>query len=421
MSAAKLPILNPNKFNLWKMRINQYFLMTDWSLWEVILNDDSPVPTRVIEGVVQPIAPTTTEQRLVRRNKLKDCGTLLIALPDKHMLMFNIHKDAKAMMEAIEKRFGGNKETKKNAPSFVQPTEQVKTPRPSIKPIENSIPAANHKTTTPKPTSHGNSKNRKACFVLLPKSKLVPLTTPRQVTTVVSPSNVTRPRPAKTVVTKPHSPPRRHITHSPSPKASTFPPKVTAIRLPWLMLLRGNPHHALKDKGVIDTGYLRHMTGNMSYLSDFEEINGGYVAPNGGKISSKGKIRTGKLDFDDVYFVKELKFNLFSVSHMCDKKNNILFTDTECIVLSPEFKLLDENQVLLRVSKENNMYNVELKKHYASFEVKEPEFVGRKPEFEVHVYPSSSAQTKKHDDKTTREAKGNSPIELSTGYRNLSA
>nr|GEW29183.1 hypothetical protein [Tanacetum cinerariifolium] len=103
----------------------------------------------------------------------------------------------------------------------------------------------------------------------------------------------------------------------------------------------------------------------MSYLSDFEEINGGYVAfggnPKGGKISGKGKIRTGKLDFDDVYFFKELKFNLFSVSQMCNKKNIVLFTDTECIVLSPEFKLLDKTQVLLRVPRENNMYNVYLK------------------------------------------------------------
>nr|GEW24715.1 hypothetical protein [Tanacetum cinerariifolium] len=81
----------------------------------------------------------------------------------------------------------------------------------------------------------------------------------------------------------------------------------------------------------------------------------------GGKISGKGKIKTGKLDFDDVYFVKELKFNLFSVSHMCDKKNSVLFTDTECVVLSSDYKLPDENHVLLQVSKENNMYNVDLK------------------------------------------------------------
>nr|GEY97786.1 ribonuclease H-like domain-containing protein [Tanacetum cinerariifolium] len=120
-----------------------------------------------------------------------------------------------------------------------------------------------------------------------------------------------------------------------------------------------------EDKGVIDSGCSRHMTGNMSYLSDFQELNGGYVAfggnPKGGKISRKGKIKTGKLDFEDVYFVKELKFNLFSVSQMCDKKNTVLFTDTECLVLSPDFKLPDESQVLLRVPRKNNMYNVSIK------------------------------------------------------------
>nr|GFA43577.1 ribonuclease H-like domain-containing protein [Tanacetum cinerariifolium] len=127
----------------------------------------------------------------------------------------------------------------------------------------------------------------------------------------------------------------------------------------------GNPQQALKDKGVIDSGCSRHMTRNIYFLLDFEEINGGYVAfgrnPKGGKISRKGKIKTGKLDFDDVYFVKELKFNLFSVSQMCNKKNNVLFTDTECVVLSFDYKLSDENHVLLRVPIENNMYNVDLK------------------------------------------------------------
>nr|GEV37216.1 hypothetical protein [Tanacetum cinerariifolium] len=113
VSAAKLPILNLNEFDLWKIRIEQYFLMTDYSLWEVILNDDSPTPTRVIEGVVQPVAPTTAELRLAIKNELKAHGTLLMDLPDKHQLKFNIHKDAKTLMEAIEKRFDRNKETKK--------------------------------------------------------------------------------------------------------------------------------------------------------------------------------------------------------------------------------------------------------------------------------------------------------------------
>nr|GEV39916.1 hypothetical protein [Tanacetum cinerariifolium] len=113
VSAAKLPILNPNEFDLWKMRIEQYFLMTDYSLWEVILNGDSPVPTRIVEGVVQPVAPTTAEQKLARKNELKARVTLLMALPDKHQLKFNSHKDAKTLMEAIEKHFRGNTKTKK--------------------------------------------------------------------------------------------------------------------------------------------------------------------------------------------------------------------------------------------------------------------------------------------------------------------
>nr|GEU76224.1 retrovirus-related Pol polyprotein from transposon TNT 1-94 [Tanacetum cinerariifolium] len=106
VAAAKLPLLNPNEFDLWKIRIEQYFLMIDYSLSEVILNGDSPTSTRIVDGVVQVIAPTTAEQRLARKNKLKARGTLLMVVLDKHQLKFKIHKDAKSLMEAIEKRFG---------------------------------------------------------------------------------------------------------------------------------------------------------------------------------------------------------------------------------------------------------------------------------------------------------------------------
>nr|GEW60892.1 ribonuclease H-like domain-containing protein [Tanacetum cinerariifolium] len=87
--------------------------MDSLSPQEVILNGDSHVPTQVVEGVLQPVAPTTAEQWLARKNELKARGTLLMAFPDKHQLKFNSHKDAKTLMEAIEKRFGGNTKTKK--------------------------------------------------------------------------------------------------------------------------------------------------------------------------------------------------------------------------------------------------------------------------------------------------------------------
>ncbi|GJV76609.1 putative ribonuclease H-like domain-containing protein [Tanacetum coccineum] len=118
--------------------------------------------------------------------------------------------------------------------------------------------------------------------------------------------------------------------NSQSPRVLTFDQKISDFYEKKM----GNPQLELQKKRVIDNGCSRHMTGNKSYLSDYEEIDGGFVAfggnSKGGKITGKGKIRTGKLDFEDVYFVKELNFNLFSVSQMCDKKNSVLFTDTEC-------------------------------------------------------------------------------------------
>ncbi|GKC47817.1 ribonuclease H-like domain-containing protein [Tanacetum coccineum] len=103
VAAAKLPMLNPNEFELWKMRIEQYFFMTDYALWEVILNGDSPMPTRTVDGVETVVPPTTAEYRLARKNELKARGTLLIALPNEHQLKFNAYKSAKSLIEAIEK------------------------------------------------------------------------------------------------------------------------------------------------------------------------------------------------------------------------------------------------------------------------------------------------------------------------------
>ncbi|GJS76246.1 ribonuclease H-like domain-containing protein [Tanacetum coccineum] len=94
------------------------------------------------------------------------------------------------------------------------------------------------------------------------------------------------------------------------------------------------PQRALKHKGIVDSGCSRHMTRNKAYLVEFQDFNGGPVAFGGSKgyITGKGKIKIGKLDFEDVCFVKELQhFNLFSVSQICDKKNKVLFTDSEWI------------------------------------------------------------------------------------------
>ncbi|GJS36158.1 hypothetical protein Tco_0534540 [Tanacetum coccineum] len=92
------------------------------------------------------------------------------------------------------------------------------------------------------------------------------------------------------------------------------------------MAKQDDPQKALKNKGIVDSGCYRHMTGNKAYLVEYQDYYGGPVAFGGskGQITSKGKIITGKIDFEDVYFFP------------------------------------DENQVLLRVPRQNNMYSFNL-------------------------------------------------------------
>nr|GEV84083.1 hypothetical protein [Tanacetum cinerariifolium] len=105
------------------------------------------------------------------------------------------------------------------------------------------------------------------------------------------------------------------------------------------------PSADAEEEGVFDSGCSRSMTGNKEILDDFQVFQGRKVTFGGGegRITGKGTIRTPTLDFENVYYVKELQqFNLFFISQICDKENRVLFTDTECLVLSKDFKLADE-------------------------------------------------------------------------------
>nr|GEV68305.1 ribonuclease H-like domain-containing protein [Tanacetum cinerariifolium] len=205
-----------------------------------------------------------------------------------------------------EDESGGEPMSTQKEPSFVQPTKHVKTPKTSVKPVEHPTQAEHLRKDTPKSRGHKHTSTKKACFVCKSLNHLIkdcdyyemkmvqkpacPLNAARPVTTVVPQTNVKHQRPAKHVVNKPHSPIRRPFNHKPTPKTSNFPQKVTTVKTTNVNAVKG----------------------------------------------TKG-------------------------NWMCDKKNSVLFTNTEFVVLSFDFKLPDENHVLLRVPRENNVYNVDLK------------------------------------------------------------
>ncbi|GKD67906.1 hypothetical protein Tco_1321996 [Tanacetum coccineum] len=113
VAASKVPMLKPVKYELWRIRMEQYIQMVDYSLLEVIENGNAPPIIKLIEGVETIIAPSTAKEKAQRRLELKARSTLLIGIPNEHQWKFNSIKDAKSPLQAIEKRFGGNAATKK--------------------------------------------------------------------------------------------------------------------------------------------------------------------------------------------------------------------------------------------------------------------------------------------------------------------
>ncbi|GJV32425.1 ribonuclease H-like domain-containing protein [Tanacetum coccineum] len=546
VAASKVPMLKPGEYEIWRMRIEQYIQMIDYALWEVIENGATLPKTKIMEGVMTEMPITTAEEKAQRRLEVKARSTLMMGIPNEHQLKFNSIKDAKKLLEAVEKDLLRDYLIKlliglkscESVGAIVEKLSQedvnqkllrslspewnihtvvwrnkddldtmsmddlynnLKCPLHGVSTASDSTNAANstnidnlsdagvkcynchergHFARECRAPRNQDNKNKES----LRKSMLVETSTstalvscdgfggydwsdqakegPNYALMTFSSSSpdskpvvenskamsseeepkvvrkcddapsieewvsddeeedVSQPKIKKKIVrpsivkkefvkskqqektarkTVKQVEQHRQNTHSPRgnqrnwnnmmsqklgsnfemfnkacyvcgsfdhlqiqvsdglvPKETDFLSNVARQFHIWI----------LQDQGSNLIVISRHMTGNMSYLTDYEEIDGGYVAfrgnPKGGKITRKCIIKTGNLDFENVYFV----FNLFSVSQMCDKKNSVLFNDTEYIVLSPNFKFIDESQVLLKVPLKKEQYGtVSIKEH----------------------------------------------------------
>ncbi|GKB78188.1 putative ribonuclease H-like domain-containing protein [Tanacetum coccineum] len=124
-TTAKLPILKLGEYEMWVIRIKQYFQIQDYALWEVIENGNSwvSVPQTTQENgtsVTKMSVPVTAEEKTNKKNDVKARSLLLMALPNEHQLTFSKYPDAKTMFAAIETRFGGNEATKKTQKTLLK-------------------------------------------------------------------------------------------------------------------------------------------------------------------------------------------------------------------------------------------------------------------------------------------------------------
>ncbi|GJU64108.1 hypothetical protein Tco_1245943 [Tanacetum coccineum] len=123
---AKLPMLKLGEYEMWEIRIKQYFQIQDYALWEVIENGNSwvPIPVTAPESgpstALKMTVPSTTEEKICKKNDVKARSLLLMALPNEHQLTFNQYVDAQSMFAAIKARFGGNEATKRTQKALLK-------------------------------------------------------------------------------------------------------------------------------------------------------------------------------------------------------------------------------------------------------------------------------------------------------------
>ncbi|GJU81413.1 ribonuclease H-like domain-containing protein [Tanacetum coccineum] len=124
---AKLPMLKLGEYEMWEIRIKQYFQIQDYALWEVIENGNSWVPIPVTtppesgtSTTTKMTVPATIEEKTCKKNDVKARSLLLMALPNEHQLTFDQYVDAQSMFAAIKARFGGNEATKKTQKALLK-------------------------------------------------------------------------------------------------------------------------------------------------------------------------------------------------------------------------------------------------------------------------------------------------------------
>ncbi|GKA82440.1 hypothetical protein Tco_0789188 [Tanacetum coccineum] len=124
-TTTKLPILKQGEYDMWRLRIEKYFQVQDYALWDVIENGNSFKPaaktTTNADGTSTKLIPglVTTKEKVQKKNDMKARSMLLMALPNEHLMTFNQYKDAKTLFATIQTRFGGFRRFQLNGSQLV--------------------------------------------------------------------------------------------------------------------------------------------------------------------------------------------------------------------------------------------------------------------------------------------------------------
>nr|GEX40997.1 hypothetical protein [Tanacetum cinerariifolium] len=280
------------------------------------------------------IVTLTTEDMQKRKNDVKARTTLLLSLPDEHQLRFSKYKTAQELWAAILKTLGGNEATKKTKKNLLKQqygnfkAEGSETLEQTFNRLQTGLPEFKDDTVTdysrPSPaikSTSDDAQNRNPSevspstispkpFIKFVKANDSPTKSKTDKVEIAKKPPVKYAEQYRKPTKKPNEKKSKELEQSEIRSIRKFPTGNTKFSTADMgnKEKAGSSQNNIDDKGYWDSGCSRHMTGNISYLSDYEPFDEGYVSfdQGGCKITGKGTIKTGKLEFENVYFVKDL-------------------------------------------------------------------------------------------------------------------
>nr|GEU98895.1 copia protein [Tanacetum cinerariifolium] len=308
VSSIKLPILKKGEYDIWAMKMEQYLSYTNYLIWKVIQNGNGPVSVITYTNeMIQVLPSKTAEEVVARKRERKARTTLLMVLPEDHLAKFHKMADAKEMWEAIKSRFGRNDESKKMQKHLLK--QQFEGFSVSASKGSTASSSSNTQNVTFMSADNTSSTNDSMFMNKECDLKDTPVNDRYAEGMHVVPPLMTG----------------NYIPSGPDVEIDyckfTYGPKQTSVdesdaktyenasyesnssvETTTSMPAPDDPHKALKDKRIIDSGCSRHMTGNKAYLADYQEFKDGSVTFGGsnGRITGKEKIKAESFNLKSI-------------------------------------------------------------------------------------------------------------------------
>nr|GEW98743.1 hypothetical protein [Tanacetum cinerariifolium] len=409
------------------MRIEQYFLMTDYSLWDVILNGGSLVPTRIVEGVLQPVAPTTAEQKLAKKNEIKAHGNLVRGLPTK---VFENDNTCVACKKGKQHRASCKTKpvSSVDQPLFrlymdlFEPTFVKSLNKKSYYLVVTDdysrftwvfFLATKDETSPILKTFITGLENQLSLKVKLIRSDNETEFKNNDLNQFYGMKGIKREFSNRVLVTKPHNKTRYELLHGRTPSIGFIRPFAYPVTI-FNTLDSLEKFDRKVDEGFL-VGYsvssktFKIFNSRTRIVQETLHVNFLENKPN---VAGSGPIWL----FDIDSLTRSMNYQPVTAGNQSNPSAG--FQDKFDAKKAGEE--IDQQYMLFPVWSFGST-NPQNNNGDAAFVEKEPKFDEKKPESEVNVSLSSSAQSRKQDDKTKKEAKGKSHVESFTGYRDLSA